>query len=93
MIDMINKSVTIILLQISFSSITFPALLTAYIGQAAYLRKFPGNVDNTFYDSIPGLVFFLTLYMCSSSTLEEIVFRGYYNSVCVFSEQYSTDLS
>ncbi|KAK3039043.1 hypothetical protein RJ639_027528 [Escallonia herrerae] len=40
--------------QISFSGIVLPALLAAYSGQAAYLRKFPGHVLNTFYDSIPG---------------------------------------
>lgn len=31
-----------------------PALITAYSGQAAYLRKFPDHVSETFYDSIPG---------------------------------------
>jgi KUP system potassium uptake protein len=41
-------------MQISFSFVTFPAILAAYIGQAAYLRKFPDKVANTFYDSIPG---------------------------------------
>lgn len=46
----------IYMLQISFSFITFPALLAAYTGQAAYLRKFPGQVADTFYDSIPGKV-------------------------------------
>lgn len=45
------------ILQISFSSIVFPALLAAYSGQAAYLRKFPDHVGNTFYDSIPGELF------------------------------------
>lgn len=43
------------ILQISFSSIVFPALLAAYSGQAAYLRKFPDHVGNTFYDSVPGI--------------------------------------
>ncbi|KAK4265104.1 hypothetical protein QN277_026200 [Acacia crassicarpa] len=41
-------------IQISFSCVTFPAILAAYSGQAAYLRKFPENVSNTFYASIPG---------------------------------------
>ncbi|XP_030529274.1 potassium transporter 5-like [Rhodamnia argentea] len=40
-------------IQISFSCLTFPALLTAYSGQAAYLMKHQHNVKNTFYDSIP----------------------------------------
>lgn len=42
------------MLQISFSGIVFPALLAAYSGQAAYLTKFPGEVEHTFYSSIPG---------------------------------------
>ncbi|KHN16377.1 Potassium transporter 5 [Glycine soja] len=41
-------------IQISFSCITCPAIVVAYIGQAAFLRKFPEKVANTFYDSVPG---------------------------------------
>ncbi|KAI3467834.1 hypothetical protein Pfo_024497 [Paulownia fortunei] len=40
--------------QISFSGIVFPSVLVAYIGQAAYLSKFPDHVAHAFYDSIPG---------------------------------------
>lgn len=40
--------------QISFSCVAYPALLTIYCGQAAYLTKHTSNVSNTFYDSIPG---------------------------------------
>ncbi|KAK7294485.1 hypothetical protein RJT34_17374 [Clitoria ternatea] len=40
-------------IQISFSFVTFPAILIAYIGQAAFLRKFPEQVSNTFYACIP----------------------------------------
>ncbi|XP_024031578.1 potassium transporter 5 isoform X2 [Morus notabilis] len=40
-------------IQLSFSCIAFPALLTAYAGQAAYLRKFPDEVSDAFYKSIP----------------------------------------
>ncbi|KAK1572222.1 hypothetical protein Q3G72_029310 [Acer saccharum] len=39
---------------VSFSGVVFPALLAAYCGQAAYLMKFPGDVKETFYKSIPG---------------------------------------
>ncbi|KAG5008938.1 hypothetical protein JHK87_017453 [Glycine soja] len=42
-------------IQISFSFVVFPSILIAYIGQAAYLRKFPEKVSNTFYASIPGI--------------------------------------
>ncbi|KAJ6702095.1 OSMOTIC STRESS POTASSIUM TRANSPORTER [Salix koriyanagi] len=40
-------------IQISFSSIVLPALLAAYAGQAAYLSKFPNDVSDTFYKSVP----------------------------------------
>ncbi|KAI0513475.1 hypothetical protein KFK09_009498 [Dendrobium nobile] len=44
-------------IQISFSAVLFPAVSLAYIGQASYLTKFPEEVDNTFYKSIPGPLF------------------------------------
>ncbi|KAJ4720357.1 Potassium transporter [Melia azedarach] len=47
-------------IQISFSGIVFPALLAAYSGQASYLTKHPENVENTFYDSIPGPLYWPT---------------------------------
>ncbi|TVU14690.1 hypothetical protein EJB05_38174, partial [Eragrostis curvula] len=43
--------------QISFSGILFPSVALCYIGQAAYLRKFPENVADTFYRSIPAPLF------------------------------------
>jgi len=46
--------------QISFNGILFPAVGLCYIGQAAYLRKFPENVANTFYRSIPATMFWPT---------------------------------
>ncbi|RCV33421.1 hypothetical protein SEVIR_7G089700v4 [Setaria viridis] len=46
--------------QISFSGILFPSVTLCYIGQAAYLRKFPENVGDTFYRSIPGPLFWPT---------------------------------
>ncbi|KAI3467836.1 hypothetical protein Pfo_024499 [Paulownia fortunei] len=49
-------------LNISFSGIVFPSLLTAYNGQAAYLSKFPNHVEHTFYDSIPGKFLNCPLY-------------------------------
>ncbi|KAF5449181.1 hypothetical protein F2P56_029658 [Juglans regia] len=55
--------------QISFSCITFPALLTAYSGQAAYLRKFPGNVYNTFYDSIPDRIYWPTFVVAVAAAI------------------------
>ncbi|GMH24559.1 hypothetical protein Nepgr_026402 [Nepenthes gracilis] len=39
--------------QISFSTVVYPSVIVAYIGQAAYLTKFPDQVSKTFYASIP----------------------------------------
>ncbi|XP_045791967.1 potassium transporter 5-like [Trifolium pratense] len=47
-------------IQISFSFITLPAILAAYSGQAAYLRKFPNTVSNIFYACIPGPLYWPT---------------------------------
>ncbi|RCV33425.1 hypothetical protein SEVIR_7G090200v4 [Setaria viridis] len=46
--------------QISFNCVLFPSVALCYIGQAAYLRKFPENVADTFYRSIPGSLFWPT---------------------------------
>ncbi|GLJ26860.1 hypothetical protein SUGI_0524970 [Cryptomeria japonica] len=40
-------------IQIAFTGVVYPSLICAYVGQAAYLRKFPENVSDTFYKSIP----------------------------------------
>ncbi|MCI27327.1 potassium transporter 5-like, partial [Trifolium medium] len=40
-------------IRISFTFISFPALVCAYGGQTAYLQKFPDQIGNTFYNSIP----------------------------------------
>ncbi|CAD6250877.1 unnamed protein product [Miscanthus lutarioriparius] len=44
-------------IQISFTCILFPSVALCYMGQAAYLRKFPENVVDTFYKSIPAPMF------------------------------------
>ncbi|KAJ7547569.1 hypothetical protein O6H91_08G092600 [Diphasiastrum complanatum] len=44
-------------IQIAFTALVYPSLLSAYIGQAAYLLKHPEHVDQTFYKSIPGPVY------------------------------------
>lgn len=40
-------------IQIAFTGIVYPSLICTYVGQAAYLRKFPGDVADTFYKSTP----------------------------------------
>ncbi|KAE8724764.1 NAD(P)-linked oxidoreductase superfamily protein [Hibiscus syriacus] len=42
--------------RISFSAITLPSLLIVYSGQAAYLTRYPENISDTFYKSIPGFM-------------------------------------
>ncbi|CAL8090075.1 unnamed protein product [Prunus armeniaca] len=56
-------------IQISFSCITFPALITAYSGQAAFLRKFPGKVEDTFYDSIPDPLYWPTFVIAVAAAI------------------------
>ncbi|KAL6517663.1 Potassium transporter 5 [Orobanche minor] len=46
--------------QLSFCCVVFPSLILTYIGQAAYLMKFPENVGNTFYDSVPDTIYWPT---------------------------------
>ncbi|XP_051210108.1 potassium transporter 1 [Lolium perenne] len=46
--------------QISFNGILFPSVALCYMGQAAYLRKFPEHVPDTFYKSIPAPMFWPT---------------------------------
>ncbi|KAI8024554.1 putative potassium transporter 12 [Camellia lanceoleosa] len=40
-------------IQIAFTCVVFPCLLLAYMGQAAYLMKYPDSTERIFYDSIP----------------------------------------
>ncbi|KAL6208455.1 hypothetical protein ACLB2K_019404 [Fragaria x ananassa] len=40
-------------IQISMCSVTYPALLLAYTGQASFLREHKSLVSNTFFESIP----------------------------------------
>ncbi|XP_027348444.1 potassium transporter 5-like [Abrus precatorius] len=55
--------------QISFSFVTFPALVCAYSGQAAYLRKFPEQIGNTFYNSIPHPIFWPTFVAAVAASI------------------------
>ncbi|CAI9781117.1 unnamed protein product [Fraxinus pennsylvanica] len=47
-------------IQISMCSVTYPALILAYAGQASFLRKHNGLVLDTFYKSIPGHLYWPT---------------------------------
>ncbi|ESQ56367.1 hypothetical protein EUTSA_v10024742mg [Eutrema salsugineum] len=55
--------------QISFSCIAYPALVTIYCGQAAYLTKHTSNVSNTFYDSIPDPFYWPTFVVAVAASI------------------------
>ncbi|KAL2621511.1 hypothetical protein R1flu_001716 [Riccia fluitans] len=44
-------------IQLAFTTLVFPCLLLAYIGQASYLLKYPEDVTEAFYNSIPEKVY------------------------------------
>ncbi|XP_022733955.1 putative potassium transporter 12 isoform X9 [Durio zibethinus] len=44
-------------IQIAFTCVVFPCLLFAYMGQAAYLMKYPDSSGRIFYDSVPDSIF------------------------------------
>ncbi|KAI3935852.1 hypothetical protein MKW92_020660 [Papaver armeniacum] len=56
-------------IQVSFSGVVFPALLTCYIGQAAYLSKFPDDVHDTFYKSIPKRIYCPTFVIAVAAAI------------------------
>uniref|UniRef100_A0A803L0G6 Potassium transporter n=1 Tax=Chenopodium quinoa TaxID=63459 RepID=A0A803L0G6_CHEQI len=47
------RSVQAGLSSIAFTSVVFPCLLLAYMGQAAFLMRFPASAERVFYDSVP----------------------------------------
>ncbi|CAA6664151.1 unnamed protein product [Spirodela intermedia] len=55
--------------QISFTAVLFPSVTLAYIGQAAYLTKFPDNVSNTFYKSIPTALYWPTFVVAVAAAI------------------------
>nr|XP_010929506.2 potassium transporter 5 [Elaeis guineensis] len=56
-------------IQISFCFVLLPAVSLAYIGQAAYLTKFPEEVADTFYKSIPDPLFWPTFIVAVSAAI------------------------
>ncbi|KAK9145372.1 hypothetical protein Sjap_005275 [Stephania japonica] len=84
--------------QISFSSTVFLAILCTYAGQAAYLTKFPDDVTDTFYKSIPGMynatLVHYTLYkpseLCACvKALHRLFCNSYNTSLPAIREKYS----
>ncbi|XWS68711.1 hypothetical protein CRYUN_Cryun04dG0115000 [Craigia yunnanensis] len=56
-------------IQMSFSGIVLPALLIAYSGQAAYLTKYPNDVEDTFYKSVPDAIYWPTFVIAVAAAI------------------------
>ncbi|KAK1319254.1 Potassium transporter 5 [Acorus calamus] len=56
-------------IQIGFSTILLPSVSCAYIGQAAYLTKFPEHVGDTFYKSIPSSIYWPTFIVAVAAAI------------------------
>uniref|UniRef100_A0A803PEG0 Potassium transporter n=1 Tax=Cannabis sativa TaxID=3483 RepID=A0A803PEG0_CANSA len=56
-------------IQIAFTFVVFPCLLLAYMGQAAYLMKFPHATERIFYDSVPESLFWPVLVIATLAAM------------------------
>ncbi|KAK3421339.1 hypothetical protein EUGRSUZ_G01992 [Eucalyptus grandis] len=56
-------------IQISFSCLVCPAILAAYCGQAAYLMKHPDHFADTFYNSVPGPLYWPTFVVAVAASI------------------------
>ncbi|OMO58441.1 potassium transporter [Corchorus olitorius] len=56
-------------IQMSFSGVALPAILISYSGQAAYLTKYPGDVGDTFYKSIPDPLYWPTFVVAVAAAI------------------------
>ncbi|CAN6241914.1 unnamed protein product [Urochloa humidicola] len=56
-------------IQISFNTVLFPSVTLCYMGQIAYLRKFPEDVADSFFRSIPALMFWPTFIIAILSAI------------------------
>ncbi|XP_022959570.1 potassium transporter 5-like [Cucurbita moschata] len=51
---------TVMSIRLSMCCVTYPALVSAYVGQASFLRKHADLVSDTFFESIPGPLYWPT---------------------------------
>ncbi|OQU88287.1 potassium transporter 22 [Sorghum bicolor] len=56
-------------IQLSFGFGLVPAVLLAYMGQAAFLRRYPEQVANTFYQSTPESMFWPTFVLALAASV------------------------
>jgi KUP system potassium uptake protein len=56
-------------IQLGFTTLVYPFLLMAYIGQAAYLSKHPEHISQTFYKSIPSPLFWPMFVVATAAAI------------------------
>ncbi|XP_062110266.1 putative potassium transporter 12 [Humulus lupulus] len=56
-------------IQFAFTFVVFPCLLLAYMGQAAYLMRFPHATERIFYDSVPESLFWPVLVIATLAAM------------------------
>ncbi|XP_062143728.1 potassium transporter 5-like [Alnus glutinosa] len=70
-------------IQISMCSVTYPALILAYTGQASFLRKHNDLVKDTFYESIPDPLYWpiFVLAILASIVASQAMISGTFSMV------------
>ncbi|XP_027348864.1 potassium transporter 4 isoform X1 [Abrus precatorius] len=56
-------------IRLAFAFVIYPCLVVQYMGQAAFLSRNLNSVDNSFYDSIPGPVFWPVFVIATLATI------------------------
>uniref|UniRef100_A0A7C8Z885 Potassium transporter n=3 Tax=Opuntia streptacantha TaxID=393608 RepID=A0A7C8Z885_OPUST len=56
-------------IRLMFTCVVYPCLVVQYMGQAAYLTKNISNIDYSFYDSIPGPVYWPMLVIATLAAI------------------------
>ncbi|XP_015893899.2 potassium transporter 4 isoform X2 [Ziziphus jujuba] len=60
---------TALSIRLAFAFVVYPCLVVQYMGQAAFLSKNTGTVAQSFYDSIPGPVFWPVFVVATFATI------------------------
>ncbi|XP_010271963.1 PREDICTED: putative potassium transporter 12 isoform X2 [Nelumbo nucifera] len=60
---------SVLSIQIAFSFVVFPCLMLAYMGQAAYLMRYPSSAERIFYDSVPDGLFWPVLVIATLAAM------------------------
>jgi K+ transporter len=56
-------------IQLGFVCIVYPSILVTYLGQAAYLTRFPENVGYTYFKSLPGFTYWPMFVVATAAAI------------------------